>query len=173
MKGFAKCLAIMAMIWFGSVNAATTDTFQLTSSAAPPMGRIPTFNTCDGQNGSPPLAWTGVPANTQAFALIVSDPDATSGTFYHWVWFNIPNTTSQLPSAALPPVGTIVGNNSSNQLGYYGPCPPPGHLHHYIFTLYALNAPVALSSGSDAGTVLGAIQPHVIGTAQYVMTYNR
>jgi Raf kinase inhibitor-like YbhB/YbcL family protein len=169
-----KWLVLLGMIWCAVAQAETTSPFQLTSSAAAPMGRVPKINTCDGQNVSPPLAWSGAPAKTQAYVLIVSDPDARSGTFYHWVWFNIPNTTTQLPAAALPPVGTESGNNSNNSRGYYGPCPPPGHLHHYIFSLYALSAPiVGLAAGADAGTVLGIIQPLVVGSAQYVMTYNR
>ena len=173
MTRLVKWLALVAMVWMGSASAADSQTFQLTSSVAPPMGRVPTANTCDGQGLSPPLAWTGAPSNTQAFALIMRDPDAPSGTFYHWVWYNIPKTTTALPAAALPPVGTLVGINSGNRSGYFPPCPPPGHLHHYIFSLYALDAAVGLSAGADAGTVLGAIQAHVLGVAEDVMTYNR
>jgi Raf kinase inhibitor-like YbhB/YbcL family protein len=172
MGKFVKCITLAAALWAGSSQAADAP-FTLTSSAAASLGRMPAMNTCDGQDVSPPLAWSGAPTGTQTYALVVSDPDAPSKTFYHWVWFNIPNSTTQLPSAALPPGGTVVGNNSHNSLGYYGPCPPPGHVHRYIFTLYALNASVAMNSGTDAGSVLGAIQPNILGQAQYIMVYNR
>lgn len=175
MTGLVKWLALIATAWVGVANAAATESqkFELSSSVAPPMGRMPTANTCDGQGISPPLAWTGAPANTQAFVLIMRDPDATSGTFYHWVWYDIPKSTTELPAQALPPVGTKVGVTSKGNPGYAPPCPPAGHLHHYIFSLYALDAPTGLSASADAGTVLGSMQAHVIGVAEDVMTFNR
>jgi Raf kinase inhibitor-like YbhB/YbcL family protein len=173
MTRLVKWLALVALIWGSAASAADPQKFQLTSSVAPPMGRVPAVNTCDGQGISPPLAWTGVPDKTQAFVLIMRDPDATSGTFYHWVWYDIPKSTTELPAGALPPTGTMMGVNSANRQGYFAPCPPPGHLHHYIFSLYALDLPVALSANADAGTVMGAMQSHVIGIAEDVMTFNR
>lgn len=94
---------------------------------------------CGGGNFTPQLHWTGVPEKTKSFALIVRDPDApVAGGFFHWVLYDIPRATRQLDPNALP-AGTKTGKASTGQAAYYGPCPPPGPAHHYIFTLYALD----------------------------------
>lgn len=94
---------------------------------------------CGGGNFTPELHWSGVPANTKSFALIVRDPDApVTGGFDHWVLYDIPAKTRQLNPNALP-AGTETGMASTGKPAYYGPCPPAGPPHHYAFKLYALD----------------------------------
>ena len=114
----------------------------ITSPAFSPNGKIPSKCTCDGDDLSPPLAWTGAPAGTKTFALICDDPDAPAGTWVHWVLWNIPADTIALPEGVRPvdrlPDGTRQGETSFHRIGYGGPCPPSG-THHYYFKLYALD----------------------------------
>jgi Raf kinase inhibitor-like YbhB/YbcL family protein len=94
---------------------------------------------CGGQNVSPPLRWSNVPAGTRSFALIVHDPDAPHpGGFYHWVIYDLPSTLQSLPISARI-AAQRAGRNDTGSVGYFGPCPPPGKVHHYHFTLYALD----------------------------------
>jgi Raf kinase inhibitor-like YbhB/YbcL family protein len=94
---------------------------------------------CGGKNRTPALRWSDVPNGTKSFALIVHDPDAPlAGGFYHWVVYDIPGSMRGLESNAVP-AGARTGTGSIGQAAYYGPCPPPGPAHHYVFTLYALD----------------------------------
>jgi Raf kinase inhibitor-like YbhB/YbcL family protein len=107
---------------------------------------IPAIHTCEGEDVSPPLSWSGVPKGTRSLALVVEDPDAPDPaapqrTWSHWVLYNIPPETGGLPQGVRPqdlPAGTKEGNNDWNRTGYGGPCPPVGR-HRYIHRLYALN----------------------------------
>src|SRR5687767_2275713 len=107
--------------------------------------KIPVKYTRDGDNLSPPLAWTGAASGTKSFALIVEDPDAPRGTFYHWAVFNIPADRDGLPEGfGNKPVGAGIkaGVNDFGNVGYDGPEPPHGHgVHHYHFRLAALDVP--------------------------------
>ena len=170
MNKLANWLAAGGML-FSSIAMAGDD-FVITSSAAAPNGKIPALYTCSGKNISPPLAWHGAPAKTEAFALIVADPDASAGTFYHWVLFNIPKTTNKI-SANSSPNDTLIGDNSTHQPGYHGPCPPPGPSHRYIFNLYALDAKLDLPADADAQAVTQAMEKHVLKHADYTMVFNR
>jgi hypothetical protein len=119
--------------------------FILTSTAFSQTGAIPTAYTCEGSDVSPPLAWTGAPAGTQSFALVVDDPDAPDPlapkmTWVHWVLYNLPAATVQLGEAVKAlPAGTREGKNDWKKTGYGGPCPPIGR-HRYFFKLFALDA---------------------------------
>ena len=119
-------------------------TITVTSTAFEPNKPIPKKYTGDGEDASPPLAWTKVPEGTKELALICDDPDAPVGTWTHWVLYKIPADTTSLPEG-LPrektlnkPAGAVQGVNSwhSDNLGYRGPAPPAGKLHHYHFKLY-------------------------------------
>jgi Raf kinase inhibitor-like YbhB/YbcL family protein len=120
--------------------------FELSSDAIEPGSRNfdPRY-TCDLDNSSPELRWRDPPAETACFALILRDPDAPSGDFYHWVVYSIPSALEHLP-AGIPaqeilPNGVRQGLNSQGRLGYYGPCPPlDDPPHRYIFELHALSA---------------------------------
>lgn len=158
----------------GGSSATTTaaTAFTLTSGAFADNANIPVEYTCDGKSSSPALSWSGAPANTQAFALVMHDPDAPrAGGFTHWVVYNIPATATALPAAASPggtlPPGTLEGNNGSGKAGYTGPCPPKGGApHHYQFTLYSLDAPLILQAGKTKDDLEQALGSHVLAKAQ-------
>lgn len=159
------------------VSLEQSETFILQSEAFPPGGSMPPRLTCDGENESPPLYWSGSPATTLAFALLVNDVDVPGTPFIHWLLFNIPADINHLP-ASVPrleyfEVGTVQVRNSTGRIGYDGPCPPPGEFHHYQFTLFALDAPLALGALASTQQVLDAIRAHTLDTAVLVGTYKR
>ena len=109
---------------------------------------IPAKYTCDGENISPDLEWSDVPSTTKSFVLICDDPDATNGTWNHWIIFNLSSHISFLPEAiSALPHGTKRGKNSWGMGDYGGPCPPSGS-HRYFFRLYALDAALDLDEGA-------------------------
>ena len=121
---------------------------RLTSEAFAPGDPIPPRFAADAGNFSPPLAWSEPPAGTQSLALVCIDPDAPRGTFTHWVLFDMPAAQRAI-EAGLPPQpaldsGAMQGTNDGGQLGYMGPAPPPGKLHHYHFKLFALDTLLSL-----------------------------
>src|SRR5881227_3622852 len=99
----------------------------LTSPAFANEAPIPRQYTCDGTDRSPPLQWTEAPPGTQGFALIVHDPDAPRGDFTHWVLFDIPAAVLHFDAGAAPTQTALEGLNGADNVGYHGPCPPPGH----------------------------------------------
>jgi hypothetical protein len=121
---------------------------------------------CGGQNRPPALEWTHAPATAKSFALIVRDPDAPlPGGFYHWVIYDVPAAARSLGGAAS--MGSAhFGRSSTGAPAYYGPCPPPGPPHHYIFTLYALDVARVGTGAAITGPQLeSAIRGHVIARA--------
>lgn len=153
---------------------------ELTSRAFENGSPIPMKHTCDGGNASPALSWTGCPEGTKTLALIADDPDAPAGTFVHWVLFNLPGNEVQLPEdvhrgEVLPQKfgGALQGKNDFRRIGYGGPCPPPGTLHRYLFKLYALDATVPLKAGATKKDLEGAMQGHILATAELMGTYTR
>lgn len=118
-------------------------TLRLVSSAFRDGERIPRNHTCEGGDVSPAFSWSGLPNGCRSLALVCEDPDAPSGTWYHWAVFDIPATTSELPEGfpANERVGDIrQATNSFHRIGYGGPCPPQGHgSHRYRFRLFALS----------------------------------
>ena len=154
----------------------------LSSPAFEQNGTIPAKYTCDGDRKlSPPLAWSGAPEGTKAFALIVDDPDIPNvvresrgiDAFDHWVLFNIPADLSEIPED--DGVGTA-GLNSAGTGGYTGPCPPTEYEpreHRYVFTLYALSSPLALPAGATKNEVLEALAPILLAKAELIGRYAR
>jgi len=139
-------------------------------------GMIPKKYTCDGEDASPPLSWTGVPEGTKALALICDDPDAPVGTWVHWVIFNIPPDTIGL-SENIPPErvlesGARQGRNDFGNIGYGGPCPPRG-THRYYFKLYALDKKVDLEPGATKDELLKAMEGHVLAEGRLMGRYKR
>lgn len=194
MKSIGWILALMVVaavgwrIMVGVIRAADSESkdtaMQLTSSAFEPGQPIPKQFTADGENISPPLAWSQLPDDAQSLALIVDDPDAPGKQpWVHWVAFNIDSATGQLPQAVPhkpqveePKIIQGVNSFSSDNIGYRGPVPPRGHgVHHYHFHLYALNATLDLPPGNktDKQALLHAMRGHVIGECQLVGTYER
>lgn len=157
-----------------------TMTFILESPAFTHNAPIPKLYTCEGADRSPPLNWSGAPADTQSFALIVDDPDAPDPkapkmTWVHWVLYNIPAAATGLPEDEARrglPAGTLQGLNDWKRTGYGGPCPPIGR-HRYFHKLYALDA-VLLDLGHPTKTrLLSAMQGHVLAETQVVGTYQK
>ncbi len=151
-------------------------TMNLESSAFSDNGLIPSKYTCDRENISPPLSWDNPPSGTKSFALIVDDPDAPMRTFVHWVLYNLPPETRQLPEAMLTqsqgsPIG-IQGKNDFGKLGYGGPCPPSG-THRYFFKLYALDQELVLQSGATKAQLLKAMEGHILATTELIGRYSR
>ena len=142
----------------------------VTSSAFQNNQTIPKDYTGEGRDISPPLAWSGTTA--KSFALICDDPDAPGGTWTHWVLYNLPWSASSL-AAGSKGVGTN-GENSWHRIGYGGPMPPHGTgLHHYIFTVYALDLAPSLPMNFTKVELLNAIQGHIMAQGQLVGTYKR
>ena len=100
--------------------------------------RIPAFHTCEGKNISPHLAWSEIPEDTKSFALSCIDPDAVSGSFTHWLVYNIPANIKEIAQGGPIPAGAKEAPNDFGKTSYGGPCPPFG-THRYVFTIYALN----------------------------------
>ncbi|HUU41026.1 MAG TPA: YbhB/YbcL family Raf kinase inhibitor-like protein [Desulfatiglandales bacterium] len=149
---------------------------KVTSSAFSEGKMIPEKYTCDGEDISPPLAWTGVPEGTKSFALICDDPDAPMGTWVHWVLFDIPAEIREL-SSNIPPLpviknGAKQGINDFRKYGYGGPC-PPGGTHRYYFKLYALDIEVDLVSGITKDQLLKAMEGHILAKGQLMGKYKR
>jgi len=174
------CLVVMLLVGCESGERLPKEGEMELSVSSPAFqegDRIPTEYTCEGRNVSPPLAWSELPAGTQSSALIVDDPDAPGAVFTHWVLFNIPSDSRELPEAvptqAELPSGALQGKNDFGRIGYGGPCPPPGRPHRYRFTLYALDQPLDLKAGVSKKQLLDAMQGHILAQAQLTGTYQR
>ncbi len=139
-------------------------------------GSIPARYTCDGEDVSPPLEWSGVPEGTKSLALTCDDPDAPAGLWVHWVVFDLPPSAAGLPERvpATPeiPSGGRQGKNDFRKIGYGGPCPPAG-THRYVFTLYALDSTLGLPAGATRKDLLAAMRGHALGEATLTGTYSR
>lgn len=161
----------------GAAQNSEKALMQLASTAFTESEPIPAKYTCDGENVSPPLKWTGVPVGVKSFALIADDPDAPAGTWVHWVLFDLPATSTELPEG-LPrsqfiPGGAKQGLNDFKHLGYGGPCPPAGKPHRYFFKLYALDCVLDLKPGATKKEVERAIDKHTLAQGQLMGVYKR
>ena len=184
-----QVLAVGAVLLVGGAIAACDATrtanlsppqgsepIQLTSTAFASGALMPAQQTCDGKDLSPDLTWQGIPAETQSIVIVAEDPDAPFKPFTHWVLYDLPPKTRQLP-AGLPPqpfvtLGGGHGKNDFGRYGYGGPCPPNG-THRYVFKLYALDKLLDLPAGATKAEVLAAIAGHVKATGELMGTYTR
>jgi Raf kinase inhibitor-like YbhB/YbcL family protein len=150
---------------------------QLTSPEFSHGGGIPRLHSCEGENLSPALAWTGVPVERRSLALICEDPDAPRGTYVHWVLYNLSGESVELsrgiPAVPELPSGARQGRNDSGEIGYTGPCPPAGKPHRYYFRLYALDIMVTLPYGVSKAELERAIADHILGQGTLMGTYQR
>lgn len=184
------------MAWMGWVAMVTTPAYrhmaaaerqirgvrsmELTSTAFRHMEPIPKKYTCEGENTSPPIAWTNVPAGTESLVLVVDDPDAPDPaapkiTYVHWLRYNIPPGTSGLAEGAgnRAPEGTMSdGSNSAKKAGYTGPCPPIGK-HRYFHKLYALDIVLPDLGCPSYDGLAAAMKGHVLGEAVLIGTYRK
>ena len=162
----------------GSAVAALTVTSPTLTAGQP----IPKQHTADGENTSPAFAWTGAPATTKSFALICDDPDVPMPQpFVHWVIYNIPGTAKGLPAnipidpaAAMPAeiAGAMQGPSGFRRPIYRGPAPPPGKVHNYHFTVFALDV-AGLPAGLTKAQLVEAMAGHIVGQGELVATYER
>lgn len=173
---FVAALLALAPLPSGGEEAAMS--LSLSSSAFAPNAAIPARHTCDGNEASPPLQWSGVPSTAKSLALIVDDPDAPDPaaprtTWVHWVLYDLPVSASGLAEgihAPQLPAGTREGTNDFGRTGYGGPCPPVGR-HRYFFKLYALDSVLPDLGQPTKARLLAAMKGHVVAQAELVGTY--
>jgi Raf kinase inhibitor-like YbhB/YbcL family protein len=152
----------------------------LTSASFRDQGEIPTKHTCEGQDVSPPLAWSGLPSGAKSLALVVDDPDAPDPrapktTWVHWVLYDVPPSGTGLPEGARAgtlPAGAHEGRNDWKRTGWNGPCPPIGR-HRYFHKLYALDTILGDRGAITKGELEKAIEGHVLERAELVGTYEK
>lgn len=155
-------------------------TLQLSTTAFEHEGEIPKRHTCDGEDISPALEWSGVPEGTRSLTLIVDDPDAPDPrapktVYVHWVLYDLPTSATGLPEGVRPdalPTGTREGLNDWKRTGYGGPCPPVG-IHRYFHKLYALDTMLGELGTPTKSEVVKAMKGHVIAEAQLMGRYSR
>ncbi len=185
-RAMAALAALGWLTWLGCASGNSADgakmTITITSEAFQSGAAIPKRFTSDGEDRSPPLAWSGVPGGAKELALICDDPDAPAKEpWVHWVLYKIPAGTKSLPEGAprkdhpAATAGALDGINSweNENTGYRGPAPPPGKLHHYHFHLYALDAPLDLKPGLDKNGLLAAVKGHILAEGELIGTYQR
>jgi Raf kinase inhibitor-like YbhB/YbcL family protein len=166
--------------WLLALAGADARAMNLASSSFSPQGEIPSRHTCEGQDASPALSWSGLPPGTKSLALIVDDPDAPDPsapqtTWVHWVVYNIPPAANGLPEGARAhdlPAGAHEGRNDWQSSGYRGPCPPIGR-HRYFHKLYALDVVLADLGMPTKSALEQAMKGHVLAQADLVGTYQK
>lgn len=194
MKGTARIagMALAAALLVAQALAAETSAgktahaFTLSSPDITAGGKIAAAQVfsafgCKGGNVSPALAWSGAPAGTRSFALLMYDPDAPTGSgWWHWVLYNIPATATSLPAGAgdphknLLPAGALQGRTDFGTPGYGGPCPPPGKPHHYHLWLYALKVErLEVPADATAAYIGFNVRAQALGRAQLMGVYGR
>ncbi len=156
---------------------STTSRLVLTSSVFRDGEAIPARHTGQGEDLSPPLAWTGAPVTTRTFALICDDPDAPGRTWLHWLLWNLPADAVELGEGVPPrpelPSGARQGLNDGGDLGYSGPLPPPGKPHRYFFHLHALDTSINLPPGINRSDLEAAMDGHVLARGTLMGIYER
>ncbi len=156
------------------LRSAAKTHIKITSPAFADGDFIPSKYTCDGQDISPPLAWEGIPAGTRSITIICDDPDASGGTFVHWVLFNIPPDKNGLPENfpddETLPDGTRQGITDFEKIGYGGPCPASG-THRYVFKIYALDDKIDIAIIADKQLLLSAMEGHLLAQGRLIGKY--
>jgi Raf kinase inhibitor-like YbhB/YbcL family protein len=145
----------------------------LTSSSFSNGRAIPSTFTCDGFDGAPDLAWSGIPPGTVELAVTMEDPKAPHGGFTHWTMFGLKPSLTRLAAGQVPP-GAMQGMNDFHQTGYGGPC--PGYTdgpHRYVITLYALNTQVPLADGAPPSDVHDQVSGSTLAKGRLTGTYRR
>jgi Raf kinase inhibitor-like YbhB/YbcL family protein len=174
------CGVLPLAMTLASIAAESTSkgTISLVSPAFADGAAIPQEYTCKGKDISPPLKWSGVPSETKSLALIMDDPDATTGTWVHWVLYDLAPSMIELPEGLSAKEHIAVGSgkegvNDFKRLGYGGPCPPAGKPHQYIFKLYALDTTLDLKPGAKKKDLEHAMEKHILAQGQLMATYKR
>jgi len=148
---------------------------QIRSKAFPDGGPIPRRFTCDGEDLSPPLQWSGVPSQARSLVILCDDPDAPGGTWHHWAIYDLPADRTELAEGASRADALKEAHNDFNKIGYGGPCPPPGHgPHHYHFRLLALSVDqLAVAEDPSCRDVEREARKHVTEQATLVGVFER
>jgi Raf kinase inhibitor-like YbhB/YbcL family protein len=172
-------LVLAAAIAFSILfaNAAQAEETSMKSLVAKlDFDRVPDESTCQGIDVSPKIEIKGL--NAISLAVIVDDPDAPSAVFTHWIIWNIP-PTDIIPKAIEKkatidePFDAVQGTNDFGEIGYSGPCPPPGKPHRYFFRVFGLDRMLDLPAGSTAKELKRAMEGHVVQKGEAVATYGR
>jgi len=173
----SACQTLVQSTSMPPTTAASSLGMKLSSPGFENGKKIPDQYACqnDQTGKSPELAIENVPAGAQSLALIVEDPDAPLGVFYHWIIYNIPPALSDIPEG-MPVISHVAGigtqgKNSFGTLGYGGPCPPFGQTHRYYFHLYALDLGLSTPEGLDEVQLKTKIQGHILAQADWMGTY--
>ena len=173
MTTILRVVPFLTLLLFGSEASA----FRIESPVFQDKGNLPAKYTCDGENVSPPLTWARPPQGTKSFALISDDPDAPTGTWVHWVLYDIPEGTNELregiEKSEVLASGAKHGLTDFRQVGYGAPCPPPGKAHRYFFKIYALDQSLDLAPKATKAELLVAMNGHVLAHAESVGLYER
>jgi len=134
---------------------------------------VPEKFTCEGKSVNPELIFREVPAGTKSIALIMNDPDVPSGTFTHWLVWNMPPQIPGIAEGTLPQ-GALEGATSLGKPGYVGPCPPAGKTHRYYFRVFALDEmPMDLNTGASRMELERGMQGHVLAEGELMGIYRR
>lgn len=156
------------------------ETITVQSHAFRDGDKIARKHSMEGQNVSPDLEWSGVPAEAKELIVMMEDPDGLAGNFSHWLVYNISPDTGQLPEGIEPvpqpsmPKGIMQGKNSFARIGYGGPLPGPGSgVHHYFFRVFVLDRTLGLAPGLDKEDIQNAMRGHVIARGHLMGTYER
>jgi len=175
----ATALVLLVALGFGvsgcdrpAQRGVLADTIEVRSEAFAEGGEIPERFSCEGENISPPLSWSKLPDGARELALVLSDPDATDGTFYHWVLVGIDPSKSSLAVGEVPP-GAVVAESSSGMAAYIGMCPPDGSTHRYVFTLYALNRQLEPPVAGPPQATLDAIEDAAVARGTLTARFSR
>jgi Raf kinase inhibitor-like YbhB/YbcL family protein len=171
-------LVVLALVTAAEVRGQNSSSkIELKTTSFTPGGFIPKRFTCEAADVSPALAWTDPPAGTQSFAIIEDDPDAPSGTFVHWLVYDLPASYRKLPEALSGndqmAGGGRQGTNDFSRTGYSGPCPPPGKPHRYFIRLYALDAKLNLRPAATRNELDSAMQSHILAQAELMGRFRR
>lgn len=166
------------LLLFGTLAACGTPKAALTVRVAglADGSPLPPAVTADGGDRSPSITWTGAPPGTRTFAIIVQDPDAPGGAFTHWVAYDLPvspGLPEGRPEGPQLPGGGCQGPNDFGRLGWNGPAPPPGRIHHYVFRVFALSSPTGLPPGATVEALRKAMKGRILAQGTWTGTYRR
>ena len=146
----------------------STASITVTSKSVPSDLQIPVDFGCDGKDVSPQLTWSAPPEGTKALVILVEDPDASSGSFTHWLVINLPPDTLTLAEGADPAaLGAKIGLNDFKNVRYNGPCPPHGDMHKYQYRVYASDRLLPLGEGATRADVDAAMSGHLVGAGSF------
>jgi Raf kinase inhibitor-like YbhB/YbcL family protein len=157
-------------------SAISSGTLALHVDSLDPGSTLPDTYTCKGVSESPEVSWSGIPAGTKSLVLIFDDPDASKGTFTHWLVYNIPPVSGSMsraqPNQKVLENGAQQGDSSAGSRGYYPPCPPVGTTHRYVFRLYAVDMDISQPAASRE-SIDWAMSGHTLDKTEFVTSFKR